>query len=96
MIYAQPGTAGALVNFKEKYANFIGGKWVAPVNGKYFDNRSPVNGQNFCKIPRSDAQDIELALDAAHAAKDAWGKTSVTERSNILLRIADRVEQNLE
>ncbi|MGL5470104.1 MAG: aldehyde dehydrogenase family protein, partial [Shewanella sp.] len=96
MIYAQPGTTGALVNFKEKYANFIGGKWVAPVNGEYFDNRSPVNGQNFCKIPRSDAQDIELALDAAHAAKDAWGKTSVTERSNILLRIADRVEQNLE
>ncbi|HAY92311.1 aldehyde dehydrogenase family protein, partial [Shewanella sp.] len=96
MIYAQPGTAGAIVNFKEKYANFIGGKWVAPVNGKYFDNRSPVNGQNFCQIPRSDAQDIELALDAAHAAKKAWGKTSVTERSNLLLRIADRVEQNLE
>lgn len=96
MIYAQPGTAGAIVNFKEKYANFIGGKWIAPVNGKYFDNRSPVNGQNFCQIPRSDAQDIELALDAAHAAKDAWGKTSVTERSNLLLRIADRVEQNLE
>lgn len=96
MIYAQPGTAGAIVNFKEKYANFIGGKWVAPVNGKYFDNRSPVNGQNFCQIPRSDAQDIELALDAAHAAKEAWGKTSVTERSNLLLRIADRVEQNLE
>ncbi|GGI82341.1 acetaldehyde dehydrogenase ExaC [Shewanella gelidii] len=96
MIYAQPGSTHAVVNFKEKYDNYIGGKWVAPVNGKYFDNSSPVNGKNFCQVARSDQQDIELALDAAHAAKDSWGKTSVTERANILLRIADRIEQNIE
>ncbi|RTE67471.1 aldehyde dehydrogenase [Amphritea opalescens] len=96
MIYAQPGTEGSVVSFKERYENYIGGEWVAPVNGQYFDNVSPVNGQVFCQIPRSDADDINLALDAAHAAKDAWGKTSVAERSNILLRIADRIEQNLE
>ncbi|ABV34882.1 aldehyde dehydrogenase (NAD(+)) [Shewanella sediminis HAW-EB3] len=96
MIYAQPGTSDALVNFKVQYANFIGGEWIAPVGGKYFDNSSPVNGQTFCQIPRSDERDIELALDAAHAARESWGLTSVTERSNLLLRIADRVEQNLE
>ncbi len=96
MIYAQPGTSDALVNFKAQYANFIGGEWIAPVGGKYFDNSSPVNGQTFCQIPRSDERDIELALDAAHAARESWGLTSVTERSNLLLRIADRVEQNLE
>ncbi len=96
MIYANPGAAGAVVNFKEQYENYIGGKWVAPVEGKYFDNPSPVNGKPFCKIPRSSAQDIELALDAAHSAREAWGKTSVAERSNVLLRIADVMEQNLE
>ncbi|MBU2965447.1 aldehyde dehydrogenase family protein [Amphritea sp. 2_MG-2023] len=96
MIYAQPGTEGSVVSFKERYENYIGGEWVAPVNGQYFDNVSPVNGKVFCQIPRSDADDINLALDAAHAAKDAWGTTSVAERSNVLLRIADRIEQNLE
>ncbi|MDX1318780.1 MAG: aldehyde dehydrogenase family protein, partial [Oceanospirillum sp.] len=96
MIYAQPGTEGAVVNFKERYGNFIGGKWVEPVKGQYFTNTSPVNGEVICEIPRSTAEDIELALDAAHAAKEAWGKTSVTERSNILLKIADRLEANLE
>ncbi len=96
MIYANPGTTGALVEFKSQYENFIGGKWVEPVNGEYFDNVSPVNGKPFCKIPRSSAGDIELALDAAHHAREAWGKTSVAERSNILLRIADVMEQNLE
>lgn len=96
MIYAQPGTEGAVVNFKERYGNFIGGKWVEPVQGQYFENTSPVNGKVICEIPRSTAEDIELALDAAHAAKDAWGKTSVTERSNLLLKIADRLEANLE
>ncbi|MFG1488621.1 aldehyde dehydrogenase family protein [Oceanospirillum sp. HFRX-1_2] len=96
MIYAQPGTEGAVVNFKERYGNFIGGKWVEPVKGQYFTNTSPVNGQTICEIPRSTAEDIDLALDAAHAAKDAWGKTSVTERSNLLLKIADRIEANLE
>lgn len=96
MQYANPNTSGAVVNFKERYANFIGGEWVAPVNGKYFENVSPVNGKSFCEIPRSDEADINLALDAAHAARESWGKTSVAERSNTLLRIADRIEQNLE
>ncbi|MCA1458000.1 aldehyde dehydrogenase family protein [Bradyrhizobium sp. BRP22] len=82
--------------FAERYDNFIGGQWVAPRAGKYFDNASPVTGQVVCKIARSDAQDIELALDAAHAAKDAWGRHSVVERANILNRIADRMEENLE
>lgn len=96
MIYAQPGTEGSVVTFKERYANFIGGEWVAPVKGQYFQNSTPVTGEVFCEIPRSTEEDINLALDAAHAAKDAWGRTSVTERSNILLKIADRIEQNLE
>ena len=96
MIYAQPGQDGSVVSFKERYENYIGGKWVAPVKGVYFDNFTPVTGDKICEIPRSSAEDIELALDAAHAAKDAWGKTSVTERSNILLKIADRIEENLE
>ena len=95
-VYAFPNTDGAKVNFKERYDNFIGGKWTAPVNGQYFDNPTPVTGKVFTQVARSTAEDIELALDAAHAAKDAWGKTSVTERSNILLKIADRMEQNLE
>ena len=96
MRYANPNTDGAKVNFKSQYENFIGGEWVAPVKGEYFDNISPVNGKVFTKVPRSSKEDIELALDAAHAAKDAWGKTSPQERSNILLKIADRLEQNLE
>ena len=69
---------------------------VTPVKGQYFDNLSPVNGNVFCEIPRSGAEDIDLALVAAHAAKAAWGKTSVTARSNILLKIAARIEANLE
>ena len=96
MIYANPGTAGALVNFKAQYGNYIGGEWVAPIKGQYFDNKSPVNGKVFCQIPRSSKEDIELALDKAHLAKAAWGTTSVAARSNILLKIADRMEQNLE
>lgn len=82
--------------FAERYDNFIGGKWVAPRSGKYFDNASPVTGQVICKIARSEAPDIEAALDAAHSAKDAWGRTSVVERALILNRIADRMEENLE
>ncbi len=96
MIYSNPGTEGAVVNFKQRYENYIGGQWVAPVHGNYLDNVSPVNGQVFCQVPRSDEADINLALDAAHKAKDAWGTTSVAERSNTLLKIADRIEQNLE
>jgi aldehyde dehydrogenase len=96
MLYAQPNTAGAVVSFKPRYENYINNQWIAPVNGQYFNNHSPVNGSLICEIPRSDAKDIELALDAAHAAKDAWGETSITARSNILLKIADRIEANLE
>ena len=96
MLYAQPGQPDAKVAFKSRYANFIGGEWTPPVEGRYFENVSPVNGKVFCEIPRSSATDIEKALDAAHAAKDAWGRTSPTERSNRLLKIADRMEANLE
>ncbi|WP_088345422.1 MULTISPECIES: aldehyde dehydrogenase [Rhodomicrobium] len=81
---------------RQKYGNFIGGDWVAPADGRYFDNPSPVTGQTLCQIPRSGAADIELALDAAHKAKDAWGKSSAAERALILNRIADKLEQNLE
>ena len=82
--------------FAERYDNFIGGKWAAPRSGQYFNNVSPVTGQVVCKIARSDARDIEAALDAAHAAKEAWGRTSVAERAQVLNRIADRMEENLE
>ena len=82
--------------FKDVYDNFIGGKFVPPISGRYFDNASPVNGKVLCRIARSDEKDIEAALDAAHAAADAWGRTSATERALILNRIADRMEQNLE
>ncbi|AXU21127.1 aldehyde dehydrogenase (plasmid) [Novosphingobium sp. THN1] len=81
---------------RDKFDNFIGGKWVAPVKGAYFDNISPVTGQVVCQVARGTAEDIELALDAAHAAKDAWGKASTTERSNILLKVADKMEANLD
>ena len=82
--------------FKSQYENYIGGKWVPPVDGDYFVNYSPVDNSVISRIPRSKATDIELALDAAHAAFKTWSKTSATERSNILLKIADRIEQNLE
>jgi aldehyde dehydrogenase len=82
--------------FKTRYDNFIGGTFTPPKAGRYFDNTSPVTGQVLCQIARSDASDIEAALDAAHAAKDAWGRTSVAERANILNKIADRMEQNLQ
>ncbi|MHA6265900.1 aldehyde dehydrogenase family protein [uncultured Aliiroseovarius sp.] len=82
--------------FKTRYDNYIGGKFVPPVEGKYFDNVTPISGEVVCEVARSGAADIELALDAAHAAKEAWGKTSATERSNIILKIADRIEENLD
>ncbi|RDY69935.1 aldehyde dehydrogenase [Halobacillus sp. SY10] len=96
MVYAFPNTEGSKVQFKERYDNFIGGEWTAPVKGQYFDNVTPVTGQTFCQVARSTEEDIELALDAAHKAKDAWGAASVTERSLVLNRIADRMEENLE
>ena len=82
--------------WRAKYDNFIGGEWVAPVAGEYFDNISPITGQVVCQIARGKAADIELALDAAHKAKEAWGRTSPAERANILNRIADRIEANLD
>ena len=96
MRYAHPGTDGAIVSFKAKYGNYIGGEFVAPVDGNYFTNTSPVNGKPIAEFPRSTAKDIDKALDAAHAAADAWGKTSAQDRSLVLLKIADRIEQNLE
>ncbi|MDH2902795.1 MAG: aldehyde dehydrogenase family protein [Actinomycetota bacterium] len=96
MRYQVPGTPGSPVSVNATYDNYIGGRWVAPVDGQYFDNISPINGQSFTQVARSNAKDIELALDAAHAARVAWGATSTTERSNILLKIADRIEANLE
>jgi aldehyde dehydrogenase len=80
---------------RARYENFIGGKWVAPVKGAYFDNISPTTGQVICKIARSQAEDVELALDAAHAAADAWGRTPVATRASVLNRVADRLEQYL-
>ena len=96
MIYAAPGAPDAKIAFKTHYDNFIGGQFVAPVKGQYFDVITPINGKVFTKAARSTAEDIELALDAAHGAADAWGKTSPTERANILNIIADRLEANLE
>ena len=81
--------------YKARYDNFIGGRFVAPLAGQYFDNTSPVNGQVICQIARSQKEDVDLALDAAHKAAPAWGRTSVTERALILNRIADRMEQHL-
>ncbi len=96
MLYAAPGAAGAKIAYKAKYDNFIGGKWVAPVKGEYFDVITPINGKVYTKAARSSAEDVELALDAAHAAADKWGRASTIERSTLLLKIADRIEQNLE
>jgi aldehyde dehydrogenase len=96
MLYAIPGQPGAKVSFKSHYHNFIGGQWTPPVKGEYFENVSPVTGQVFCEAPRSTAEDIELALDAAHAAADAWGRTAVASRAALLNKIADRMEANLE
>ena len=96
MIYAYPGTAGAKITYKTHYDNFIGGKWVPPVKGEYFDVITPISGKPYTKAASSGAEDIELALDAAHAAADKWGRTAPADRANMLLKIADRLEANLE
>lgn len=96
MLYQNPNTEGSMVSFKDQYENFIGGEFVPPVSGEYFDNVSPVTGKVFTRIARSNQEDVEKALDAAHAAKDAWGKTTVAERASVLNKIADRMEENLE
>ncbi|WP_024794737.1 acetaldehyde dehydrogenase ExaC [Tomitella biformata] len=95
-VYERPGAPGSVMSFESRYDNWIGGQWVAPVKGQYFENTTPVNGQAFCDVARSTAEDVELALDAAHAAAPAWGKSSPAERALILNKIADRMEQNLE
>ncbi|MBD3783756.1 MAG: aldehyde dehydrogenase family protein [Micrococcales bacterium] len=94
--YTPPGREGSGIEVKSRYENYIGGQWVPPVKGAYFENITPVTGQAFTEIARGTAEDVELALDAAHGAAEAWGRTSATERSNILLKIADRMEAHLE
>jgi len=95
-VYQAPGQAGSLVEVKARYQNFIGGHWVAPVHGEYMKDLSPANARQFTEVPRSTKEDIELALDAAHAAKDAWAETSLAERARILNRIADVIEEHTE
>src|ERR1700710_2170827 len=94
--YAPPNTDGSVVSSKPRYDHWIGGEYVAPVKGQYFENPTPITGENFCEVARGTAEDVEKALDAAHAAAPAWGKTSATERANILNKMADRIEANLE
>ncbi|GGI47894.1 aldehyde dehydrogenase [Agromyces flavus] len=95
-VYAAPGTTGALIQFKPRYEHFIGGEWVKPLDGAYFDDISPVNGKPFTEVARGTAADIEAALDAAHRAAPAWGRTSAAHRAGILNAIADRIDQNRE
>lgn len=94
-VYAPPGTPDSLVDVKSRYDHFIGGQWVPPIKGEYFEDISPVNGKPFTEVARGTEADIEAALDAAHAAADAWGRTSPADRAVILNKIADRMEENL-
>jgi aldehyde dehydrogenase len=95
-VYEAPGRPGSPVELKPRYENFIGGEWVPPVSGEYHENLSPVTGQPFCEVPQSSPEDIELALDAAHAAKDDWGASSLTERAAVLNAIADAIDEHKE
>jgi aldehyde dehydrogenase len=95
-IYEAPGKPGSVVTVKPRYDNFIGGVWVPPVKGQYMPNVTPVTGQPFCEVAKSTPEDVELALDAAHEAKDAWGEASLAERATVLNKIADAIEANLE
>ena len=95
-IHEAPGRPGSPVELKERYDNFIGGHWVAPVKGAYAEDHTPATGEPFTEVPQSTPEDIELALDAAHAAKDAWGETSTTERARVLNGIADAIDEHLE
>ena len=96
MIYAKPNTEGSKVKYRDRYENYIGGEWVPPVGGKYFESISPVDGRPFASFARSDERDIETALNAAHGARERWGRTSPAERSRLLNKIADVMEANLE
>ncbi|QUH03545.1 aldehyde dehydrogenase family protein [Saccharopolyspora erythraea] len=95
-LYEAPGTAGSVVEYRSRYDHFIGGEYVAPAGGEYFENPTPVTGKTFTEIARGTAADVERALDAAEGAAPAWGRTSAAERAGVLLRIADRMEHNLE
>src|SRR5699024_81232 len=95
-VYDRPGAPGAVMSFQSRYDNWIGGNWTPPVKGEYFENTTPVTGQAFCEVARSGADDVELALDAAHASAPASARPAPAERALILTRIADRMEQNLE
>jgi len=95
-VYAAPGTSGSAVTVEPRYDNYVGGEWVPPAKGEYFENRSPITGQSFTEIARSRVEDVETALDAAHGAKAAWARTSVAERADLLNKIADRIEANAE
>ncbi|MCD0484294.1 aldehyde dehydrogenase family protein [Streptacidiphilus sp. ASG 303] len=95
-VYQPPGRPGSPATYRSRYENWIGGAWVPPVKGRYFENPSPVTGQTFCEVARSSAEDVEKALDAAHAAAPAWGRTSPAERALVLNRIADRIADNIE
>ncbi|WP_336922785.1 aldehyde dehydrogenase [Aquipuribacter sp. SD81] len=95
-VYSAPGTEGSIAAYDSRYDNWIGGQFVAPVRGRYFENPSPVTGKAFTEVAQSTHEDIDLALDAAHKAAPAWGRTSLAERSVVLNRIADRMEENLE
>ncbi len=94
--YDAPGEAGSPVALEQRYENFIGGKWIAPTTGEYRDNLTPSTGEPFCEVAHSGAEDIELALDAAHAAKDDWGGRSPTDRAAVLNAIADAIDENME
>ncbi|MGP4001035.1 aldehyde dehydrogenase [Streptomyces sp. 8N706] len=95
-LYSAPGTDGAKVSYQSRYDHWIGGEYVKPRLGQYFENPSPVNGRTFTEVARGTAEDVEAALDAAHAAAPAWGRTPPAERASVLLRIADRMEAHLE
>ena len=94
--YAAPGRAGSSVELKSRYENFVAGRWMPPASGEYHENLSPVTGAPFCEVARSSADDIELALDAAHAARDAWGEASLAERAAVLNGIAEAIDEHKE
>ncbi|MGV9435405.1 aldehyde dehydrogenase family protein, partial [Nocardia sp. NPDC003648] len=96
MIYGKPGSDTGIVSYAARYDNFIGGDWAAPIEGRYFDNTSPVDGEIFCAVARSTAADIDMALEAAHRATDRWAATPAAERADILTKIADRIENSIE
>ena len=94
--YEAPGQPGSPVELKDRYENFIGGAWIAPTTGEYRENLTPSTGEPFCEIAHSGRDDIELALDAAHAAKEDWARRSPAERAAVLNEVADAIEENLE